>query len=144
MREDTKTSELVRIVESGAKLTREQMAKKIHCSPSSVSAILGSLGKRHGIIIRPIGTMKNPYTGVFKKGVLTLMDNEEVYYELAEKNNKNINGILGSHFNIVEKAYTDFPKLRDEIENAVGDLQIRLIEEKKRLKKNNLLIEGKK
>lgn len=146
MNKDSKISELVDRVEKGERLTVTQMAKKLHCGKTSVSSMLTSLTRRHGIVIRPVGTVKNPYTGVFKEGILTMaMDDEDAYKEVKDRHVQITRSSLTGTFRYLEIALQRQPEALADIEHFSEELQLLIIDQKKALRKNKLLLtEGKK
>lgn len=122
------------IVEEKQQFTVRQLAKKLKISKASVQGALTILRKR-GILIHPVGGSFNPFLGTGKRGVLVdSTDDKEYFLEVNERYKTNINAQLNTHLTGMEKAWKQYPELRDNIEKSLEQVQMKLLEEKQQLR----------
>lgn len=126
---------IVMILNLGGKFTAKQMAAKLGISYGNLYNALQNLAKTQGIVIRPVGTIYNP----FKKniaGILTIAtETDEDFQEVNKRNKKSINGRTAMQFNFYENRYLTDPNSREGIMDDVDEMQLNLLLHKKEFKK---------
>ena len=124
-----------RIIEQKEQLTTSELARELEVSKEKISVALCNLRKK-GILIHPVGGESNPNSGTFSEGVLVDASSDKSYFiEVNERYKSQLDPRLATQLLSIEKAWTKFPELRENIENSLEQLQIRLLEGKHNLRK---------
>lgn len=129
--------QLLKLIESGAKLSVEDLADRFDVSYGEITSILCHLRKK-GFMFHPVGGSTTRKNGKFIRTsglVCDISKNEADLLEVQERYDKGIDAQLTTSFRVLETAWTQFPALRDKIETSLNMMTVKMIGHKEQIKK---------